>query len=399
MSLFKTFRADSAAPGLITGDANLGELNFAFVDMGQGDCILISDPKNNVYVVDCGSIDRMPAKSMADAQDMLRKWAGNNKIELILTHPDRDHYNKFYDLLTGKEPKVLVKNIYFSQSKSDASPLGNYTQGYFNSCMNIFGNPDLVEVTINSSLDQIKTWQQSDNYQSCTTEALFTETVELANGTVGGQAWSIKIIAGNVESEYTSEADISNTASLVTLAQLGTRKLLLTGDSTTETFDYLADFHANDIKDVEMFQIPHHGSESSLPSPSFVDTVNPKALIISVGLLNTSFFLPKGTIIEAWLKSKALRSRKFVIDYWVYGNNYYNSYQRLQEILNVAWKGLKYESTTTNTFYWLLDPEDANGRTGFYGFSNKNYFLYRVETNKDLWITGVEGSLFDEDWK
>lgn len=397
MSVFRTFGAGSPAPKLTNGDAKLGEMNFAFVDMGQGDCTMISDPDNNVYVVDCGSIDRVPAESMVKAQKLLRKWAGGKQIELILTHPDRDHYNKFWDLLTGVAPTVMVKNVFFSRAQSDTSPLGNYAQGYFSSNLHIFGNPDLVEVTLTSTIDQAKIWQQSTQYKVCTTEVL-SETYELSKGNVAGKAWSVKIIAGNVASDYISKAAKSNTASLVTLIQFDTLKLLLTGDSTTETFDFLAGYHENDIKNVDTFQIPHHGSESSVPTTLFVDTVNPKSLVISVGLLNTSFFLPKKTIIDAWLKSKALRAGNLVIDYWVSGNKYYNDYKRLQEILNIAWDGLDYDSTDSNTFYWLLNPADAVGVTGFYGFSNKNYFLYRAKTNKELWITGVEGSLFDQRW-
>jgi beta-lactamase superfamily II metal-dependent hydrolase len=398
MTVFRTFGVDSPTPKLTSGAAKLGEINFAFVDMGQGDCTLISDAKNNVYVVDCGSIDRLPAESLDKAQKLLRKWAGDSKIELIITHPDQDHYNKFWDLLTGVEPIVLVKNIYFSYAKANDSPLGNYTVGYFSSNLHIFGNPDIVEVTINTTTDKIKTWQEGTNYKVPAESELVGEILELASGTVGEKAWSVKIIAGNVASGYISKKDKSNTASLVTLIQLGTLKLLLTGDSTSETFTYLATYKGDAIKDVDTFQVPHHGSETSIPESSFVDTVNPKSLIISVGLLNTSFFLPRKTIIDAWLKSKALRAGNLVIDYWVSGNKYYKNYERLQEITAVAWKGFKFDTTDSRTFSWLLNPDNAIGGTVFYGFSNKNYFLYRTRTDKELWITGIEGSLFDQRW-
>jgi len=398
MSVFRTFGVDSPTPKLTSGAAKLGEMNFAFVDMGQGDCTMISDPANNVYIIDCGSIDRLPAESMDKAQKLLRKWAGDRKIELIITHPDQDHYNKFWELLTFVEPIVMVKNIYFSYAKSDTSPLGNYTVGYFSSNLHIFGNPDIVEVTLNSTTDRIKTWQEGTDYKVPTEAGLIDEVLELASGKVDDKAWSVKIIAGNVDSNYISKKDKSNTASLVTLAQFDTLKLLLTGDSTSETFTYLADYKANAIKNVDTFQIPHHGSETSIPEASFVDTVNPKSLIISVGLLNTSFFLPRKTIIDAWLKSKALRAGSLVIDYWVSGNKYYKNYDRLQEITAVAWKDFNYYTTDSRTFSWLKNPDDAIGGTIFYGFSNKNYFLYRVKTNKELWITGIEGSLFDQRW-
>lgn len=398
MSIFRTYSADSPTPKITNGEANIGEMNFAIVDMGQGDCTIISDPNNNVYVIDCGSIDRMPEKSMITAQALLRKWAAGNTIELIITHPDQDHYNKFWDLLVEAAPTVNVKNIYFSRAQSDTSPLGNYSVGYFSSNLKHFGNPDLIEVTLNETKDELKIWSKSTAYRVPKTEPIVS-TFELARGKVKTKAWSISIIAGNVMSNnYIRKADKNNTASLVTLVQFDYLKLLLTGDSTSETFTFLEENHASEIRDVDTFQIPHHGSESSMPEASFVELVNPKSLVVSVGLLSSSFFLPKKSIIDAWLKSKALRKGSFIVDYWVLGNKKYNSIKMLNKILNEVWDGYKvYQS---GNFWWLKDPEDAEeSGTIFYGFSNRDYFLYRITSKKEIWITGVEGSLWNQKWK
>ena len=55
------------------------ETNFAFIDMGQGDCTIISCPDGSVYIVDCGSSGGLPEDSFEEAQELVRDWANGRR--------------------------------------------------------------------------------------------------------------------------------------------------------------------------------------------------------------------------------------------------------------------------------------------------------------------------------
>ncbi len=151
MAVFKTFKSGSNKMPTVLGEANEDEMNFAFIDMGQGDCTLISAPDNHVYMVDCGSTAEFTEKKQKFVRQLVRNWAGGESITMIMTHPDRDHYNKYIDVLLAK-PKVQVDGIYFSKALRDKSPLGNYTQSGLNNALAQLGRPFFLdEITLNST--------------------------------------------------------------------------------------------------------------------------------------------------------------------------------------------------------------------------------------------------------
>jgi hypothetical protein len=103
--------------------------------------------------------------------------------------------------------------------------------------------------------------------------------------------------------------------------------------------------------------------------------------------------------MNAWLGCARLRDQERHYDYWTTGVAGYNDYKDLQNILKVKWKDYPWYPNDSETFFWLKNIEDAEkSGTGFYGFSNDGYFLYRKLTAKDLYQTGINGSLLNQDF-
>jgi beta-lactamase superfamily II metal-dependent hydrolase len=386
MITFTSFRPDGLKSAGLPGEAKLGEMNFAFIDMGQGDCTIISCPDNKVVVVDCGSTGYLPADSFEEARKLVRDWADGHSVRVILTHPDRDHYNQIVELLAGKKP-VDVLNIHFSLAVSDDSPLGNYTESGVNNSMPLLGNPDLYELTLNATTHERKVWLNSvENYK----ELWKTEDVPKTGLVLlEGKGWSITLIAGNVRTAVKDEGFIRNTASICTLAQCGSEKLLLTGDALSETMIYLLAAHKAQITDVSILQVPHHGSGGSEPTPLFRDTVNPVSIIISVSQQCNKFHMPTEAVVNNWNRGGRLRKAPIPLDveYWVYAVKGYGKTTALNKILDETWKDFKVRNK--KNFWWLADPADAEGNTGFYGFTRNFFFLYRERWPKDIYLTGV----------
>ncbi len=387
MITFTSFRPDGLKSAGLPGEAKEGEMNFAFIDMGQGDCTIISCPDNKVVVIDCGSTGYLPEDSFEAARKLVRDWADGNSVYVILTHPDRDHYNQIAELLAGEDP-VDVMSIHFSLAVSDTSPLGNYTESGVNNSMPLLGNPDLYELTLNVTTHQRKVWANHTKHYK---KLWKTENVAPAGQVLlTGKGWSITMIAGNVATQFQVDSLITNTASICTLAQFAGEKLLLTGDALSETMAYLYASHKAQITNVSILQVPHHGSGGSEPTPNFRDTVNPASIIVSVSQLCDRFHMPTKAVIDNWNGSARLRKAPFALDveYWVYAVEGYDDTDDLNEILNKTWKGFKVHNNGGG-FYWLADPANAVGNTGFFGFTKNFFFLYRKRWPKDIYLTGV----------
>ncbi|MDP4147747.1 MAG: hypothetical protein Q8936_25320, partial [Bacillota bacterium] len=246
--------------------------------------------------------------------------------------------------------------------------------------------------------------KKNNDYQEYTETKMTGFNVTKGITTVGKKNWSIDIIAGNVLRDKAVPLN-TNAASLVTLLTIGDEKILLTGDSTVETQDFLYKTYKNTdtIKNLSIFQIPHHGSEECISKSAFIKHINPEQLIISVGLINDSYCLPRYKVLNAWYSASRLAAvdakEKVIVDYWKDNDEAYpdhKDFKNFQAILDL-WKkkGYAYILNDSRTFTWLSDTADAGikGSTAFFGFKNTGFYLYRAQADKDIWETGSMGNL------
>jgi beta-lactamase superfamily II metal-dependent hydrolase len=327
-----------------------------FLYMGQGDCTLVRCPDGKFVMIDCGSKAYFDPAFVKIAQEIVRdekRWGEQIKIDaLILTHPDRDHYSEIQTILGQfPEPKVVkkkkkdpkkkeedkkdeskeskevrtlveVKSVYFS-GRHD-SPLAAYRESGISNYLKEkkLKTSNLYEVTINEKKSELKTWEESDWFETPNPKEPTTipnKTLTVISGkTDSGKTWSVSIIAGNVPSRRMVDSDIINTASLVTLLQYDTSKALICGDATEETEAFLLKQHKELIKDVDLLQVPHHGSLTS-SGEAFVKRTNPEVAVVSVGDMESSHRLPRYTALDRWLNILDAKSlvAKHDIEYWI----------------------------------------------------------------------------------
>src|ERR1044072_2459159 len=79
-----------------------GSFAFFFFYVGQGNCCLTVCPDKTLVIIDCGSLRGYPATSTQLIQDRVRMYSPEREIDyMILTHPDRDHYNQIIKVFAG----------------------------------------------------------------------------------------------------------------------------------------------------------------------------------------------------------------------------------------------------------------------------------------------------------
>lgn len=223
-----------------------GELRVAFLDVGQGDAILIEAPNGNQLLIDGGPSGGALLRSLGREMSF---W--DRTIDVVLaTHADQDH--------VGGLPSVLQSmNIANVVTTENISNTGTYTA---------FKN-----AIIENGVHHL--------------DARVPGRIILDDGVV------FEILFPN---SNTTDWE-TNTASIVGRLSYGNTSFLLTGDSPQSVEKYLVGAHGGKIH-ANVLKLGHHGSKTS-SSEVFLSAVSPEYAIVSAGN-NNKYGHPNKEVID-----------------------------------------------------------------------------------------------------
>lgn len=247
-------------------DNKVGLFETHFIDVGQGDSILIRCPDGVDILIDGGSGTSNP--SAEDTNNRLLDYLASvnlDKIDyLIATHPDADHINMLDNVLD----KYEVSNIYY-----------NFI--------------DVEDTKISKTL---KLFEQK----------AIAEKATLVRFDGDGDIYYIKEDSAVPRYNMTIVAPgcdrfkDSNSSSPIIIMQMYNRKLVLTGDAPKDDEYYFIETYSKLKKvtyvDCDFLKVGHHGSETST-SAAFLDFIKCEFAVISVGLDN-SYGHPNQSILD-----------------------------------------------------------------------------------------------------
>lgn len=218
--------------------------SITFIDVGQGDCILIQLPyAKGTYLIDTGGTISIPKKEWQTrkreysiGEDVVLPYLRYKGIKhldkLILTHGDQDHVGAAPELLNG----ITIKEVVLGQKKL-------YSQQ----------EQQIMEIADEKRIP-IRIMKRGDNWNN------------------GNLVFSILSPVGTEPK--------SNNQSIVLYTELGGRKWMFTGDLEEEGEQQLLETYENLQADV--LKAGHHGSKTST-SEAFLQRVHPNTAIISAG--------------------------------------------------------------------------------------------------------------------
>jgi competence protein ComEC len=214
-----------------------GRLTVTFLDVGQGDAILIEGPEGHRILVDGG-----PSGEAITAALGRQLPFYDRRLDLVaLTHPQQDHI--------GGLPSVLDE---YSVRRVLSGPLEGDTAPY-------------------------RAWARAlDHGDVSETQARLGQVIELGGGA------TLTVLSAGASDAFGPQA--INDASIVFRLAMGELSFLLTGD-LTETGE-TALIHSGADIDSSVLKIGHHGSRTST-SPAFVGRTTPLVDVISVGADNS----------------------------------------------------------------------------------------------------------------
>ena len=226
-----------------------------YFDVGQGDSSLIISPyKKKTVMIDTGGLINSNYY-ISNNTILFLKSVGITKINyLILTHGDYDHMGEAINLVNNFKVEKVIFNC-----------------GEYNDL-----EKELIKVL---DMNQIP-------YYSCIKE------LNIANN---------KLYFLNNE-EYDNENDNSS----IIHTKLNSHKFLFMGDAGVKVEEDLIEKY--NLKDIDILKVGHHGSKTS-SSETFINEINPKYSIISVGK-NNRYGHPNKEVLNNLEDSKIYRTDK-----------------------------------------------------------------------------------------
>jgi competence protein ComEC len=226
-------------------------LKITFFDVGQGDSALIEFPGGKTMLIDAGGGFR---KYNIGERVLFRELTKKGILTLdyaLLTHPDQDHGYGFLGLFS----EIGIQEFWFN---------GLFENSSKKLMKNIF-----------SFLEHNKT-QKRPFHQN-----------------------EKRILSDAIIHLYPLKSPSTNNSSLVQILEYSRCKIAFTGDIEEPAEDQ---WLQNSLPLIDILKVAHHGSKTS-SSEKFLNQIQPKVGIISVGALNR-YGHPSTKVINRFLKNK-----------------------------------------------------------------------------------------------
>ncbi len=217
------------------------KLNISFLDVDQGDGILITTPKKTTILIDGGSTSVSDVKEYR--LESALKYKKISKIDYaIVTHPDTDHISGLIELINDTSAgHIKILSVYVPNIKDNE----NY-----------------------------KILKDACDAQNISFSNIFTS--------VSLKEENLKISCLHPDKTYKSSESI-NAYSTVLDLEYGKFSALFVGDLEDDGEKILINKGA--LHEFELLKVSHHGSRNS-SSLEFLKEVSPKIAVISAGVNN-----------------------------------------------------------------------------------------------------------------
>ena len=271
--------ADRVITGLILVCAVLllgfrsGAVNsVTFLDVGQGDCILVRTGSGESYLFDCGSTSRTAVGEYVLVPFL--KYSGIHTLDAVfISHPDADHANGITELLSmGQESGVEIRQLILPDI---AEELRRDQLSELIEAAHMADQKNPIEIRYISAGDG---WECGSVRFTCLNPA---EGCSLKNGNAYSECFYVEFLEKKTGESKEPEA--------VTM--------LLTGDVEGEGEEALMHQLAlRGIRSVDILKVAHHGSRGAT-SEEFLKLIRPGISVISCGR-NNRYGHPHAELLE-----------------------------------------------------------------------------------------------------
>lgn len=239
-----------------------------FLNVNEGDCILIQHPSGHNSVIDIsnGAIVENVFESMSGNHNQKNypvnpiEYFKDLKIDtvfrFILTHPDMDHMDGIKNLFDNfnvlnfwdtENSKVMGENASWGRYKKD-------DWDFYQEIRKAKSDPKTLHLYAGS---QGKYYNENENGES------------------GADGLYLLAPTKQLTEEANRTEDYNDCSYVILYRTVDGKRIIFAGDSAEKTWDYILENHEDDVKNIDILIAPHHGRKTG-GNRDYLDVLNPK---------------------------------------------------------------------------------------------------------------------------
>jgi len=261
-----------------------GELTVTFINVGQGDSILIELPDGKNMLIDGGdrgSFD-MPGNEDIDISDVVLSLLESKDISrldyVMLTHTDADHCGSLDEIIFSDEVKVVDVYMPYVRSEYENDPLVKGTSDVQSEITSVLETPNTIDTVNYADFVESVVEEGANIYYS------------LAGMKIEGEGYRFTFITPEAElykEVKKGNSEGINNVSPIMMLEYNDLKVMFTGDAAKEAEETFMENYVEMGLDVDcdVLKAGHHGSSGS-SMDFFLNAVKPEYVVISAGIDN-----------------------------------------------------------------------------------------------------------------
>ena len=295
-------------PPLVRGE---GELMVHFIDVGQGDCILILFPDGKDMLIDCGN--KSSGYDFEETAEYLATYIPDGQLDyLMLTHGDEDHVEYIDEVIEAYD----VDNIFMPDVKS--VPSGTSSSDKYQDQIDalsrdklaLFNDPDTLSSNVYAEFFIAALTEPDCNIYLNVDPDENTNAIVITDDGVQDPAApdtdaTYRLTFYCPTQEYYDESNLGsaekkNAISPIGILEYNGFRLVLTGDSNEINEPTFVE-RVGDNLDCDVLKVGHHGSETS-STEEFLDAIDCEYAVISCNAEGNTFYHPRQTTLDRFVE-------------------------------------------------------------------------------------------------
>lgn len=295
-------------PPLVRGE---GELMVHFIDVGQGDCILILFPDGKDMLIDCGN--KSSGYDFEETAEYLATYIPDGQLDyLMLTHGDEDHVEYIDEVIEAYD----VDNIFMPDVKS--VPSGTSSSDKYQDQIDalsrdklaLFNDPDTLSSNVYAEFFIAALTEPDCNIYLNVDPDENTNAIVITDDGVQDPAApdtdaTYRLTFYCPTQEYYDESNLGsaekkNAISPIGILEYNGFRLVLTGDSNEINEPTFVERVGGNL-DCDVLKVGHHGSETS-STEKFLDAIDCEYAVISCNAEGNTFYHPRQTTLDRFVE-------------------------------------------------------------------------------------------------
>lgn len=279
-----------------------GDLQVHFIDVGQGDCILILFPDGKDMLIDCGN--KSSGYSFDETAEYLDTYIPDDTLDyMMLTHGDEDHVEYLDNILEMYQVNnIFMPNILAAPNGTGASSveLREQIDAIDDEKIAMFTDPDVLTSNMYAEF-----FVAAFNEPDCNIMLNIDPSSTENSIVITDEANTYRLTFYCPTQEYYNESNLNsaekkNAVSPIGILEYNGFRIVLTGDSNEINEPLFVDRIGGEL-DCDVLKVGHHGSETS-STEEFLNAIDCEYAVISCKADGNTFYHPRQTTLNRFIK-------------------------------------------------------------------------------------------------